>query len=130
MRRCGKFVRSSLFSLYDCPVLINISRTPPRRTLSVFDIERDFFLVGFCAGASSPSFLDLNPTGPFDSYRHYLVSFLRSYVNLIREYPSVASLVNLVWPHGRLVQALEDRREEWIRRLDTVRGRWRHGDLH
>lgn len=118
----GRFVQSSPSSLRDCSVLINISRTPPRRTLSVSDIERYFSSVGFCVGASSPSFLDLNPTGPLDSNRHYLVSFLHSYVNLIRDHPPAAFLLSLVGPLGRLVQVLEDRREEWVRRLDTVRG--------
>lgn len=124
----GRFVQSSLSSLHDC--LINTFRTPPRRTLSVSGIERYFSLVGFCAGALSPSFLDLNPTGPFDSYRHYLVSFLCSYVNLILDHSSAGFLLNLVGPLGRLVQVLENRREECVRRLDTVRGRWRHNDLH
>lgn len=79
------------------------------------------------------SFATLNPCGWYPSWVAYISAFLKCYYHVILVHPSVSFLSCLLGPLQRLIEKLDNREIDWVRRLRDekgLQGRLWHRDLH
>ncbi|KAK0491638.1 kinase-like domain-containing protein [Armillaria novae-zelandiae] len=78
-------------------------------------------------------FATLNPCGWYPSWVAYISAFLKCYYRVISVHPSVSFLLYLLDPLQRLIEKLDSREIDWVRRLRDekgLQGRLWHRDLH
>ncbi|KAK0499438.1 kinase-like domain-containing protein [Armillaria luteobubalina] len=95
------------------------------------DILRYFHAAPY--NLTRESFVTLNPCGWYPSWVAYISAFLKCYYRVILIHPSVSFLLYLLDPLQRLIQKLDSREIDWVRRLRDekgLQGRLWHRDLH